>query len=546
MARFIISNKENVVREFDKICQIAGFKVNSIVYKKGYSLATYKKLKINNENYFEANNCFIGIAGTLIYKGKLGLSALTLILNDFKQYNFDIDILRQNCIGNYICAIKIENNIYIFCDPNNIFYAYYFYDGQNWAISNCLYELEKSLDECNPKINWYVLFEEMYSRCIWGDETVFNNIFRLAGDCYLNIDLLNHSLVKTKLRKHIQIKYCSFDNIANDFIKSYTLINNTIKNVFNNKISLAVTGGLDSRFLLSGLLHVGCKPKLLYGISNSRLIPTKAEDKQIVQTMSNRLGLPLQYLNWNVKEPIDSNWEDLIDKYGFLARVYSGIKPFHDSIEQDDSDLICWGYFGEAYTYDNNLKSNFDIDHYCDSYIGKRAKTLLNSNFDVYSSGIKAKIMSSAEELGLNPTNNTVDFWIKLELLKRCKSDSALINLCNQHRYSIALLGEPKLMDFAYIPATYKKNRRFLLHIMNIIFPSLLNIPIFSHEEIRKIDPSKLELSYSFRHHVVEKLNFAISNNKMRSGLVNIYRKMNSKGNQDCRTDERIINRLHE
>uniref|UniRef100_UPI000A4C8EA6 hypothetical protein n=3 Tax=Vibrio TaxID=662 RepID=UPI000A4C8EA6 len=158
-----------------------------------------------------------------------------------------------------------------------------------------------------------------------------------------------------------------------------------ISSKFSN-ISLCMTGGLDSRVVLSSYLSSGCSPSLLYGEGNSGLTNTKKKDLEIVEIIESKLGLKLDKMDWSTNEWFIKHWEPLTRKIGYLGWIYSGIPNVHNELENiDGNTLVDFGYFGEPFRDIEVLmefeKDNYSLSDFLDKmYIKEEVKSYLPPN----------------------------------------------------------------------------------------------------------------------------------------------------------------------
>lgn len=193
MSRLVVSSYKNYVERFRNHNLKVGLVESYYSSNEEVSICTFKKMNVDNVNYYKEGIDFIVISGTLIYKGNIGIQSLANLLADYKKYR-NVDIIRKEAIGNYLIVLRSGEEIVSFCDPNNIYYGYYYIGKDGWCVSNSLYEMAISIAD-GLTIDEDVLLEEMYCRCIIGNETVFKEIKRIQGEEVLIIEKGN---LKTK------------------------------------------------------------------------------------------------------------------------------------------------------------------------------------------------------------------------------------------------------------------------------------------------------------------------------------------------------------
>ena len=362
MSRLLIASEKKIVELFRKHNKDVGFEEFAFSQEGGAFLSTFKKMKIDNVNYYEEKEYFVAISGTLIYKGGIGTNSLKELLDDYRLNN-DVNTLRSLIIGNYLCVIGTPDRIIVFCDPNNIYYGYYYQGERGWCISNSLYEMASAIGN-GITMDEDVLLEEMYCRCIIGNDTVFKEIKRLLGDEAVVIYADGRFVVeKLRITGMEAVKEGTIEQWVMSFCSEIENVCKTIGHCFSQDVSIAMTGGVDSRTSLAGFVGAGLKPKLYYGKGNSLLAETKPQDEKICEEIADKLHLELEKMDWSMPDIIDKDWDELERKYGFLSRVYSGSKALLSSFESQTSQFITYGYFGESYSYDvPRKKTTFTFD----------------------------------------------------------------------------------------------------------------------------------------------------------------------------------------
>ena len=102
MARFLFSNNQTVVKDFQDHCIEVGF--NKYVFIVEYLSSqhccgvSFQKTSVDAINTELFDNGFITIVGTCFYKEQLSSSVLSVIFDDFFQSR-DLNALRNNMIG---------------------------------------------------------------------------------------------------------------------------------------------------------------------------------------------------------------------------------------------------------------------------------------------------------------------------------------------------------------------------------------------------------------------------------------------------------------
>ncbi len=499
MARLIISNKDKVLDVFIEHSVSNGFNRYEKVKQEHCNLVAFKKLKVDNENLYFNDEGFIAVTGTFIYKeSMIGKDALKDIYRNFKGEN-TITSLRNDLMGAYMFVIKKGEEIWAFSDVSNIADVYYFFDGSKWVLSNWLFDMSISLAE-DLSVNEFNFIEQIFQYGIWGNGTIFNEIKKLLGNEYIHINLASLELSVNKVPDYLSIKYNTspLENVVDDLVREFRIIGNALKKCYGNDIGVSMTGGLDSRLVLSVLYNSNIKPKLFYGIGNSQFVPTQSPDLNIVNLFSSLFDLRLNIQDWTTPDKIDKDWNELIDKYGFAANQYSGSKNFNISLETQNISFANFGYFGEIYRnikyVENSSKEKFSVDDFISNCYIERDLTDTIPDYKLYRIHLKKKIEETCLNLGMNPQQLTPYNMAILDFTKRKTTDTELIRLSNQINYSFPILAESRLLPYVFCGNEYRKEAKLMLKIIDRLCPEMLDIPFFTRRAYKQLDRKTMSL----------------------------------------------------
>lgn len=499
MARLIVSNKNEVITKFKEHSISNGFDRYEEIVKDSCNLVSFKKLKKENENLYSDDDGFIAVSGTFIYKKEIiGKLALKDIYESFNEANL-ITSIRKNLIGAYVLIIKKGEEIWAFSDESNIADVYYFFDDDKWVLSNWLYDMSMALSK-NLSVNEFNFIEQIFQYSIWGNGTIFNEINKLLGDEYIHINLTLRQLNVNKIPNYLILKnnYSSLEKVVDNLETEFRLIATALKKCFGNDIGVSMTGGLDSRLVLSALCSVGIKPNLFYGIGNSQFVPTQSPDLNIVKQFSTSFELKLQVQDWTTPDKIDKDWNDLINKYGFAANQYSGSKNFNTSLETQNVSFINFGYFGEIYRnvkyVEFSSKKEFTVDDFLNNCYIEKDLTGVIPNYRLYKSHLRAKIEKTCLNLGMKPNQLTAHDMAILDFEKRKKSDTELIRLSNQINYSFPILAENSLLPSVLCNPKYKKNAKLMLMLIDRLCSDMMDIQFFTKRTYKHLDRKSMSL----------------------------------------------------
>lgn len=487
MSKFLLCSTERSFNNNIESSLENNFSICTKSKSKGYFHVSYEKLNNDKKDYFSSELGKVSSVGSFIYRNQTGSDGLKNVLIDFLSHK-SIAELKSNIIGNYSITIELENEFYCFCDGNDIFDLFYFLDKGNWAISNNLNDVVAAIDG-KVEANKNAILEMVIQNGILDNQTIFNSIFRLKGYEYLYFSheikvplVLEHENIYFDIEEYKDLDYTEV--VTKQCTDMAKIISSSYKNV-----SVCMTGGLDSRIALSSYLSAGVTPSLFYGVGDSSLTNTKMRDLEIVKLVQDEFDLNLKVMDWSADIDIDNSWGQLIEKFGLLGSVYSGIPNVHKSLSEFDGDnLVDFGYFGEPLRNVESLsgfkKNIFTLEQFIDDiYLDKNAKVSLTQlEFEEFREYLYQKAKGVCVRYNLDTEHLSKDDFCKIHNEYRKSADTALVNMMNYYCYSINLLSLPQIETMIkQIPAKEKANSSLMLKVVNRLDPKLLKLPIFSH-----------------------------------------------------------------
>jgi hypothetical protein len=503
MSKILIGNNKEKVSLLKNHFEKYGFNQYSEFETSKCKIYAFKKLKVSNNNFATIGNDFVATSGTVIYNNKTGKPAMEMLYDDISK---GINYIKENAVGNYCVAIKKDDCITIFTDKNAIYNIYYYNQNNDFLITNTFYHLAKTID--NLSINQTEILEYAFQYAILDNKTIFKDIYKLMGDEYLEIDLNIDALFfkKISLEKYqAKEEIPTPEQIAKKFAKETMTINSSFK-----KITIGTTGGLDSRIILAAFLNKGIKPQIIYGVGDSILTNTKNKDLEINKIYAEKFGLKLHEMNWKTNEPINEYWNYSLEKYGELFLVYAGNKNVFTEFETNvEADYITFGYYGElmrSFEWIDSIKKEYlTVNEFVNAYCDKNAINDIlfdNDELDELKETILNKYIDICTSEGIDMQKIHRNQLTRLYFFYAKNASTVLCNLCNCYGYSSMIFFENDLLsDILNIPYGDKKNAKYMLSIMNILYPEILNVPIFSHGKEQLFNPKTLELSSAVNHH---------------------------------------------
>lgn len=217
-----------------------------------YDIKNKMLTRLGNGISYESNNKKYYCDGIFFIEGyRAGYDSLKKMADEFERKDY-FDFI--NYYGAYTIIVEDENGIVFFSDNSNLRCMYY----SNELISNEFKDAVKGHNK-NVVLNEYSIYQYFQHDCIYSDETIVEGINTTLSEYYYCVK----SNEITKKRKSIgdlnSIEYRIAPEKFSEIMK-YSLAE------LNKSISL--TGGYDSRYVLSMLLG---SENLNTGISTSNL-----------------------------------------------------------------------------------------------------------------------------------------------------------------------------------------------------------------------------------------------------------------------------------
>lgn len=501
MARWYLTSCKESHEKSDKLCRNAELKSSGFKTDITYYLQAYHKRSVENCNIADCgNNDWISVAGTLIYKSRIGRKALKAFYQDFIDKG--IQYVRKQSIGHYAVAIKSNNTITIFTDPNGELSLFYTDTGSSWFLSN-------SLQLCANSFSSLALDPIMLSIFVFkgassGDNTFYPDIKRLFGTQVVDINLNEGKFRIESTPDLYPLSSPNYSSIV-DAIQNYK---SDVQSVFREiasvgSIGLLGTGGIDSRTALASLLDQNVEPEILYGTGNSNLTDDKIDDFKVAKVTAKKYNLPFRHMDWSGDQPhCDKTMSELFSRYGFQYEIYSGsqsvIETFNNGISPSVKLFLGGRFHGfisarpwdlpEKYFSFNDLieyllpneVASVHLnckDEFVDKFVKEVEVGLRRSCIEYPYSGVQLnKFVKAVQFLGhfggarfLNFANEFVHY----------------IDPFNTHRLYYPLLN---------IPLEFRKKDEFQVRLIHALIPDLLDIPLFTWGRFKSIDKNSFQV----------------------------------------------------
>lgn len=516
MAIISICNNQQVFCKLDST--YSDFYCKSYECEEPFGLAeTFGKLNVKTVNHYvsDSGDFALGVGSFLVDGVFLDQDALKIILKDFNTAQFS----RSRITGVFCIAVYKSRKLTIFVDENSDFDLFYHIDDKVVTVTNSYYHLARTLD--GVKVDEVALAQKLFYLNILGNKSPFLGINRLLG---------NQCIVWEAERGWNVLPFSRTIPITAESVISYSYERyKGIDGLFLNS-ALFMTGGQDSRLMLSFLLKQGLKPSLIYGESDSPSLITRKNDKQIVETIAEKMDLPIAVENWSNNR---TNFKIALEKYGEYALDYGYNANYLASFERCKAELIESGYNIELFRNVDVVKGfenkYLSLEEFISKmYLGRNPKTLLSDWQELWGD-MRDSLEALCKELGLDKTHLSCENCVSLLAAAFYPSSINFFNLANRFAYSFSFLGDWDISQkLANIPSKDKAKSKLQIAAIKTFCPELLNFPFFSHVREQTLKGSKtyLEDKHKVLVHVKRAVQKSIPKNVIYRYLRILYRRL--------------------
>jgi len=450
-----------------------GLRLKDTIDGGSYVLYVYDKLMAASDNVFRGGNGDLAVSsGTLIYDGRMGAEALKRLHDGFSP---GADFLAP-ALGQFCVFIAKSGRLYVFNDHSGIYHVYQAEDGS--VVSSSLLAVLKSLP--SKTVGEQELYEYITHGGMYGDRTLFQEARLLDSFCV-------HQLAPERgtRPKHMRLPPLDPNRPFNKLVEAYAqrFIDyfRTLQKIFGDSVCCGLSGGHDTRLLLSLMRRVGINPYLyVYGR------PTHP-DVRVAKTIAEGEGFQLDHEDRSGFAPVERDrfaehiqqqfhFYDGRGTYGVFGNAADrGLRKKRSEkgrlqLNGGGGEYYrnFWALPDKAFSLAAFMKSEYDradFTAYTDRF-DKRAY------FDVLAGKIKSALQTTSDRLPrdqvelINPRFR-VRYW---------QGPNNVLN--NTLAFSLTPLAEPAFAAATTrIPMRYKEYARFVRALNRYVDPGLAKYP---------------------------------------------------------------------
>jgi asparagine synthase (glutamine-hydrolysing) len=331
-----------------KLLHLENYKSNSIrVNEKTFLGLT--ALNFMNSDILEKENLIIALNGEFYTDKTDATSSLKTIFNLYKEFGKDF-IHKIDGIFNILIFDKIKNKLLIFNDWAGNHNLFYYFNGKNFIFSTETKGILKIIDK--KTVDRKAIVEQVMFSHLLFDKTLVKEIKLLNP-----ASILEFQNGKLKIENYYDLKnhYKIEKNKPETYYieKLYDLFEKpTKKYLYKKDISLPLTGGIDSRFLLHFMLKYNYNFTDIYTLIYHT---SHLEDVKIGKRICKKLDLPHREEKISFKYFKKYFFKNYQTFEGFLPSIFYGAG--HQTIREHNCNYIIQYPFNNT-TYGDRFSPN--------------------------------------------------------------------------------------------------------------------------------------------------------------------------------------------
>lgn len=471
--------KKNLTEELSE----GGFRLSG----EDENVVSFHKLNVNNYNFYKDGKDYVACAGTFIYKEELGEKALSQFLEEARETEKDQLLqLRNNAIGMYVIAVRLDGVTYIFVDNKSLYQFFYYSRDSEYLATSTIYHIAQ---HTNARLDITEMFKYITVRGYYDRKVYFEGIKKLDRDELIVINGTSFTVEEYPVEESIWVDN-GFKSTADKLEKELRNIIRIRKKVVNESI-LYLTGGVDSRLEYAMSVANGEKVTVGYWMGKDMITNGRTEDARISKKMAEMYGNKFKL--YNISEKIDCSYDaidkKMCNKYGEYAATYANNTKWKKMFEKLDRsiDFINFGAMAEPlkdyYHFDKVYKQPYTFeqfirDEFCMYNV---AKYIFKHDSDTIYTSVGDAVKKRFVTQKMNLRNLSFDDCGRLTAEKWYALEDGVYNFANMFCYSFPTFGMKYIHDIAVpMNVDYKRGSKMSIELTGRFCSKLLDLPYFS------------------------------------------------------------------
>ncbi len=367
-----------------------GSKNPKIIKDDSYNILLFEKNTAPIENHFQnRQGDFCASSGCFFYKGKHGKKALKAFLDDFDPDSYS----PFGFMGVFTLIVKKGSRLFMVTDPMGASRVFHNVTMTLWSSSFL------TVGENTPGLtpNPQGIYEYAFQETNYGEDTPFHEIKMADSFSFYEFEPLGIRKLPKNLPVSFDVTYQPYHDLIDEHA---VLLQDQMKNVVSSygpKIATALSGGYDSRLMLSLALKCGVKPKVyVYGSDTSA-------DVTVAKKIAAGEKFKLNHINKaKHSKPDPDHYAEIVKNTFYALDGYpnEGIFDFGANVEtrrerSKRGTLVLNGGGGEIYRNFFYLPDgNYTVDNLLDIFYSRFTLDITTDRFSeyIYRDNLKRKI----------------------------------------------------------------------------------------------------------------------------------------------------------
>lgn len=447
-----------------------GSKNPRILTTDSYNILIFKKNVSPVTNFYENDNGdFCASSGSFFYKGNTGKSAFKNFLNGFDPERYS----PYDLMGVFSLIIKKSGRLFLVTDP--LGGSKIFHNNEHSIFSSSFLAVAKNTSPLS--IDKQGVYEYCFQETNYAETTIFNEIKTLDSQFIFE---LTADVIKThpkNIRPDFETTNAPYDQLIEQHSELLKTQMSQIISSHEGNISTALSGGYDTRLMLSLLIKSGANPALyVYGEDDSA-------DVRVAKNIAAGEHLKLKHINKaNHLRPSPEDYPEIVRDNFYAQDGYpgEGIFDFGANMttrrERAKNDtLILNGGGGEIYRNFFYLPDrNYSVNDLLNVFYCRYTKSFCTDKFSekTYRDNLRTKIITALNLEGDTMSRAQLEYAYPAFRLRYWTARDNNNNT-RLSSYLTPFICYETIMATLKLPLEFKTHGKFQGDLINKISPAL-------------------------------------------------------------------------
>lgn len=457
-----------------KTLSAQGSKKPKIIEHDSYQILLCKKTVSQIDNYYEnSRDDFCASSGSFYYKGKASTDALEHFFNDFDPDNLS----PHGFMGIFTLIIKKNNRLYLITDPMGA--SRVFHNSTMTLWSSSFLAIAENLP--NLTIDPQGVYEYSFQETNYGENTPFHEV--KMADSFVIFEFEKNGIKKIPRKPPVSFNISSdkYEDLIDEHAFLLESQMSKIANIHGNKVATALSGGYDSRLMLSLALKSGIKPKVyVYGADSS-------PDVMVAKQIAKGEKFDLNHINKaKHHKPDPDQYGEIVRDTFYALDGYPNESVFDFGANMETrrerakrKTLVLNGGGGEIFRNFFYLpEGDYTVENLLDIFYSRYTLDIVTDRFSeyIYRDNLKRKIKKALNLTTDEMTRTQLEYAYPAFRLRYWTSKDNSNNT-RLGQFLTPFICYETIMAALKLPLEYKTHGRFQGDLINHINPDLAKYP---------------------------------------------------------------------